>query len=98
MRVTLNRQVYSDLESIMEYYMLAAGSQTAASFYQEFRLCRRIIAERPRSFPVVRNDIRKINLHRFPYHILYQIIDEEFARILIVKHDHRDPAFGAERR
>ncbi len=98
MRVTLNRQVYSDLQSIMEYYMLVAGSQMAAKFYREFRLCRRIIAERPKSFPVARNDVRRLNLRRFPYHILYQIIDEKFARILIVKHDRRDPAFGTERR
>ena len=97
MRVTLNREVYSDLESIMEYYVQQTGSQVAAKFYAEFLLCRRIIGERPKSFPVVRNDIRRINFHTFPHHILFQIIDEKVVKILIVKHDHRDPVFGTER-
>ena len=82
MQVRLNSKVYSDLESAMAYYLREAGNQIATEFYDEFRRCRRIIAERPRSFPVVRADIRRINFHRFPYHILYEIADETLVQDL----------------
>ena len=97
MRVRLNSKVYSDLESAMEYYAREAGNQIATEFYDEFRRCRRHIADHPQSYPIVRDGIRRINFHRFPYHILYQIVDERTVRILVVKHDRRDPDFGLDR-
>ena len=97
MRVRLNSKVYSDLESAMAYYLREAGSQIATQFYDEFRRCRRIISERARSYPIVRDDIRRVNFHRFPYHILYKIVGEASVRILVVKHDRRDPDFGLDR-
>jgi plasmid stabilization system protein ParE len=81
----------------MGYYLREAGANFATEFYDEFKRCRQIIAERPRSYPVVRKEIRRINFHRFPYHILYQIVDEGCAKILVVKHDSRDPDFGLDR-
>ncbi len=97
MRVRLNSKVYSDLESAMEYYAQEAGNQIATEFYDEFRRCRRRIADHPESYPLLRDGIRRINFHRFRYHILYQIVDEESVRILVVKHDRRDPDFGLDR-
>lgn len=97
MRVRLNSKVYSDLESAMAYYLREAGSQIATEFYDEFRRCKQIIAERPSLYSVVRDDIRRINFHRFPYHILYKIADSESVQILVVKHDRRDPDFGLDR-
>lgn len=81
----------------MDYYLREAGVQIATEFYEEFKRCRRIIAERPRSYPIVRKEIRRINLHRFPYHILYQIVDKGDVKLLVVKHDRRDPDFGLNR-
>lgn len=97
MRIRLSRNVYLDLESAMEYYAREAGNLIAKEFYEEFKRCRKRIADHPTSFPVVRDSVRRVNFHRFPYHILYQMIDEEFAKILVVKHDHRDPVFGTDR-
>ncbi|MFN0277877.1 MAG: type II toxin-antitoxin system RelE/ParE family toxin [Pyrinomonadaceae bacterium] len=97
MRVKLNREVYSDIRSGMEYYVGEAGTKIAADFFDEFRRCRRRISEFPYSFPLVRQDVRRMNFTRFPYHILYQIVDEQFVKILIVKHDSRHPSFGSER-
>lgn len=81
----------------MDYYSREAGDKIATEFYEEFRRCRSIIGARPRSYPVVRGRIRRINLHRFPYHILYEIRDESWVRILVLKHNRRDPDFGLAR-
>ena len=97
MRVRLVSKVYSEIESAMDYYLREAGAKFATEFYEEFKRCRRIIAERPQSYPIVRDDIRRINFRRFPYHILYQVVDEGYVKVLVVKHDHRDPDFGLDR-
>ena len=97
MRVRLNRKVYSDLEATMAYYLREAGAQIAAEFYDEFKRCRRIVAERAASYPIVRANVRRVNFHRFPYHILYKIVDGSSLEILVVKHDRRDPDFGLDR-
>lgn len=81
----------------MEYYLQAGGSQIATEFYNEFKRCRQIVGFRPQSYPVVREDIRRINFRRFPYHILYQVVDEAYVKVLVVKHDRRDPDFGLDR-
>ena len=97
MRLRLVRKVYSDIESAMDYYLREAGAQIAREFYDEFKRCREIIAAHPESYPVIRTDIRRINFRRFPYHTLYQIVDEGYVKILVVKHDRRDPDFGLNR-
>ncbi|MCC7306726.1 MAG: type II toxin-antitoxin system RelE/ParE family toxin [Acidobacteria bacterium] len=97
MRVRLVSKVYSDIESAMSFYLLEAGTEIATEFYDEFKRCRQIIAERPMSYPIVRNEIRRINLRRFPYHVLYQIVGDGLVKVLAVKHDRRDPDFGLDR-
>ena len=97
MRVRLVSKVYSDIASAMGYYLREAGAAFATEFYDEFRRCRGIIAERPQSYPIVRDEIRRINFHRFLFHILYQVVDEGYVKLLVVKHDSRDPDFGLDR-
>lgn len=97
MHVRLNKKVYLDLESAMAYYSSEAGNRIATEFYEEFRRCRSIIAKRPLAYPEVRDGVRRINLHKFPYHILYQIEQTSLIHILVLKHDRRDPDFGLDR-
>ncbi len=97
MRVRLVSRVYSDIESAMDYYVREAGNQIATEFYDEFRRCRWLIANYPQAYPTVREDIRRINFRRFPYHMLYQVVDEGDVKVLVVKHDRRNPDFGLDR-
>jgi len=97
MRVRLTNKVYSDLESAMEYYVREGSNEIAKEFYDEFGRCCQILSQFALSYPIVRRDVRRINFHRFPYHILYQIVDERVVNLLVVKHDRRDPDFGLDR-
>lgn len=97
MRVKLISKVYSDIASAMEYYLAAAGARIAGEFYEEFKRCRQIIAKRPDAYPIIRDNVRRINFRRFPYHILYQVMNEGHVKVLVVKHDSRDPDFGLDR-
>jgi plasmid stabilization system protein ParE len=97
MIVTLHPEVDSDLLEAMEYYEREAIAELALEFYVEFRRCAEVIGQRPESFPEVEDGIRRMNLTRFPFHILFEILGLEAVEIFAVKHDSRDPDFGLDR-
>jgi hypothetical protein len=54
-------------------------------------------ATRPESFAIREGDIRRVNLHRFPYHFLFRIVGDA-VRILVIRHHSRRPSLGIRRR
>jgi plasmid stabilization system protein ParE len=88
MRLVLHPKVYSDIDRIMGYYEQVATSQLANEFYAELRSLMTTIRQ---------GEIRRANLHRFPYHFLFRIA-EDVVRILVVRHHRRDPSLGNARR
>lgn len=97
MIVILHPEVDSDLVQAMEYYEREAIAELALEFFEEFRRCAEVVGQRPESFPEVDDGIRRMNLTRFPFHILFEIVDREAVEIFAVKHDRRDPNFGLDR-
>ena len=53
-------------------------------------------AEYPESGTLVRGGVRKIRVERFPYSLLYTIVDD-CIRILAVAHDRRRPFYWGDR-
>jgi plasmid stabilization system protein ParE len=96
MRLVLHPKVYSDIDRIMDYYERVAPSQLANEFYAELRSLMAQAALIPESFSIRAGDIRRANLHRFPYHFLFRIADGA-VRVLVVRHHSRHPAVGTER-
>lgn len=97
MRLVLHPKVYSDIDKIMDYYEQVATLQLANEFYAELRSLMAEAAAKPEYFSMRRGDIRRANLHRFPYHFLFRII-EDVVRVLVVRHHSRHPSVGTERR
>lgn len=97
MIVKLHPEVDVDLLQAMDYYEREADSQLALEFYLEFRRCANDIAQRAASFPIFVHGLRRMNLRRFPFHILFEILNEKEVEIFVVKHDRRDPPFGVAR-
>ena len=97
MRVILHPKIHSDVDAIMEYYERVASRELADDFYAELRGFIVQAAERPESFSVRERDLRRANLHRFPYHFLFRIVGDAL-RILVVRHHRRHPSFGVHRR
>ena len=97
MIVRLHPEVDNDLLAAMEYYEREAVPELAVEFYAEFRRCSDQLSLRPESFPITESGLRRMNLHRFPFHILFEVLNETVVEIFVVKHDHRDPAFGTDR-
>jgi len=97
MRLVLHPKVRADVFKIMEYYEQVATPELADEFYRELQQFIEEVAERPESFSVRERDIRRANLRRFPYHLLFRIARDS-VRILVVRHHTRHPSFGATRR
>lgn len=97
MIVRLHPEVDNDLLEAMEYYEREAVSELALEFYAEFCRCSDQLGMRPESFPITESGLRRMNLHRFPFHILFEVRNETVVEIFVVKHDHREAAFGTNR-
>ena len=97
MRLVVHPKVYSDIDSIMAYYEAVATTELANEFYAELRHFMIEAATRPESFAIREGDIRRVNLHRFPYHFLFRIVGDA-VRILVIRHHSRHPSLGIGRR
>ncbi len=97
MRLEFHKQVASDIARVMDYYETAAGSELANDFYEELRAFFLRAIESPESFAIWKQDLRRVNLHRFPYHFLFRV-SEDAVRILVIPHHKRRPSLGIHRR
>ena len=86
-----------DVLETVEYYEQIGEAGLAAEFFAEVVKYIDQIADRPMSFRVHLKKYRRANLSRFPYNILFRIVDDKTIRILAVRHNHRDPNYGTDR-
>ena len=86
----------SDLDSAFSCY-----NQQRAGLGEEFRSEVYAAIERIRSnpfhFAIVEHDIRRCFVRRFPYGILFRIVNHETLRVLVIRHHRRRPGFGLRR-
>lgn len=68
-----------------------------AGFLAEIDAAVNRIARNPEMYPLVERPIRRCIVRRFPYSILYRVVDPDCVRILVVRHHRRHPMFGLER-
>ena len=95
MRVGYHRLVEKDVAEILDHYE-RFSSRLAEDFREELKRIIDHAAGNPLRFhPAGR--YRRANLSRFPFHILYEI-REDALRIMIVRHNKRDPLYGTGRR
>jgi len=97
MKVRYHALARQDVLSILEYFKAEADHQIAVEFFTELEHGVRKIAKSPSSFPEIAKGIRRCLLNRFPYQINYEIVDSNEVKILVVKHQRRDPDFGLDR-
>ena len=97
MRLVLHPKVRADVHEIMEFYERVADAGLADDFYDEPRSFMRAAAKRPESYSTRERDLRRVNLHRFPYHFLFRTVGDT-VRILVVRHHRRHPSLGIRRR
>ena len=93
--VKLHKRVQADLDAILKRYY-EVSRQLGDDFFVEFQVGVKKAVENPRFFHFDRSGLRRCNLHRFPYHFLYDIRGD-CIRIWVLRHNRRNPDFGAKR-
>ena len=97
MTLAYHRSVQRDVSEVLAYYDEVGGPELGDAFFAEFMAYVAHVIEYPMRFHPVEDDLRRVNLDRFPYHFLYRIHGETI-RILVVRHHHRHPDYGTQRR
>ena len=87
----------ADIAAIIAYYKKEADAKVVRRFVDQLKIDLDIVAERPRSFAIIRGDKRRANMRRFPFNILFRIMDGHVL-IIAVRHHRRHPGFGTRRR
>jgi len=96
MRVEFHPSTVDDVNEAASYYGRARPGLDA-EFRGEIDAVVERISRNPAQFPVVEVQIRRCIVHRFPYSILFRIVDPDCVRILVVRHHRRHPRFGLAR-
>ena len=87
----------SDLNSAVSYYNLQRLG-LGEEFRTEVHATIARIRSSPLQFAVVEREIRRAFVHRFPYSVLFRVVNEETIRVLVIRHHRRRPSFGLTRR
>ena len=67
------------------------------SFWEEVNRTIAAGAEKPLRFHPVLGDLRRANLKRFPYHVLYRVLSDGI-RVIALRHHRQHPRTGLDRR
>ena len=95
MEVIFHPLVRGDVLQILSYYESIAF-RLASDFQKEVQATILKACANPGRFPETEGGFWRANLRRFPYHILFDV-QEEFLRVLVVRHHRRHPQFGLRR-
>lgn len=96
MRIEYHPGIEADLVQIRDYYNERCRN-LGNDFIDEFERQVFRIAATPCRWRVARGDTRRALMRRFPYLILFRVVDDSVVRITVIKHERRHPAYGLNR-
>ena len=97
MSYTLHRGAELDLADAVRFYRREASRAVEARFLDEFERVAKLLVQNPGLGTPTAQQRRWFPLHGFSYSVIYRPLDFG-ARILVVRHQNRDPEHGEQRR
>jgi plasmid stabilization system protein ParE len=97
MRVEYHPSAVDDLNAAVAWHeqqKLGLGDDLRPEVYAAISLIR----ERPRQYPVAQSGLRRCLVRRFPYSVLFRLLDNTAIRVLVIRHHRRRTGYGANRR
>lgn len=95
MRLEYHPAVALELREIAEFYD-SRSPGLGSHFLDEFERLIFTVAANPKRWRILKGDVRRCLMKRFPYVICYRLTDEAI-RVTVVKHQRRHPSLGMER-
>jgi plasmid stabilization system protein ParE len=95
MRVIRHPKLAEDIRDAAMHYAEISG-KVLSSFWSELEAVIESVEKNPRSHHYDSCGLRRANLRRFPYHLLYDVEDDVISMV-VFRHDRRHPGFGTRR-
>ena len=96
MRVIFHPLAVQELIDAAVYYE-EENQGLGLEYLSEVERAANLLIRYPNSGSVIRGFVRRLILPRFPYSLLYRVVDEELIRILAVAHHKRKPRYWVDR-
>lgn len=96
MRIEYHPAIETELAEIRDYYNDRSPG-LGDDFVNEFERQVLRIAAMPARWMIVRGDTRRTLMRRFPYLVLFRIVNDSVIRITVIKHERRHPSYGMHR-
>ena len=93
---SLHREADTDLTEAFRHYKVEVGQGVAGRFLKEFGRIARLLEANPGLGTPTRDGRRSFPLVGYPYSLIYREVDEGI-RVLVVRHQNRDPSYGEGR-
>lgn len=93
--VTFHEDAQTEFDEAASFYNMERAGLGVA-FVDEVERAVTHICEFPASCPILRDRVRKARVQRFPYAVLYSVVDKRI-RVLAVAHDRRRPYYWSGR-
>ncbi|MCZ7564496.1 MAG: type II toxin-antitoxin system RelE/ParE family toxin [Burkholderiales bacterium] len=97
MNYWLHPEAQEDLREAAEFYRDQAGTALSQSFLSEFEHSVSLLLQYPRLGVVWRHGKRRLVTRRFPFSVIYAVVDDQI-RILAVAHHSRRPGYWRGRK
>jgi len=96
-RIEYHPAIEGELREIRDYYN-KCSPRLGDDFVDEFERQVLRISAMPGRWMIVRGDIRRALMKRFPYVILFRSLEDTAIRITVIKHERRHPGYGLRRK
>lgn len=96
MRLRFEPRALREFEEAVEHY-LEISPEVASRFVDEFEAAVDFVRQNPTVLARVDGDVRRRNLRRFPYALIYRPTDDSVI-LIAVMHARREPAYWKTRR
>ena len=98
MLIVITDEADAEIEEAARWYE-ERSERAKQRFLQELQQTMHKIAEMPSRYMRMRHDpgLQRALLSKYPYLILFRMVDDETIRVVTVKHQKRDPDHGIHR-
>jgi toxin ParE1/3/4 len=96
MRLEFHPATAAELNDAVSY-LNSQRSGLGAELKEEIEKTINRIAEAPLRYRLVSGEIRRCFVNRFPFSVLYRVVDEGTVRILVIRHHRLRSSYGAQR-
>ena len=79
-------------------YLNSQRSGLGAELREEITNTINQVKDTPFRYRVVSGEIRRCFVNRFPFSVLYRVINEDTVRILVIRHHRLRSSYGTQRR